>query len=246
MKIIPAVDIIEGKTVRLMQGKYDHKTDYNVSPVDAAREWESAGAELIHVIDLEGAKKGHPINLETAAEIARAVDVPVQLGGGFRKEIDIKKALDSGIWRVIIGSKAIEEEDFARDILTSFRERVILSVDADKTGLKLHGWQDRSRLDVFETIEKFVSFGAEEMIFTDISKDGTLKGPDIELLKELLPRVKVKLIYAGGIKDTEDILELKKLEKKGLAGVIIGRALYDGTIDLKEAIDACKADNPVS
>lgn len=138
MKIIPAIDIIGGKTVRLEQGKYERKLSYDVSPVDAAREWEAAGAELLHVVDLDGAKEGHPVNLDVVKEIVKAVNVPVEVGGGFRKELDIKDALDHGVWRVIVGSKAFEDIDFARNCVPTDLAKDLLESFAKKMGMNLH------------------------------------------------------------------------------------------------------------
>ncbi|MFQ5952780.1 MAG: 1-(5-phosphoribosyl)-5-[(5-phosphoribosylamino)methylideneamino]imidazole-4-carboxamide isomerase [Candidatus Omnitrophota bacterium] len=246
MKVIPAVDIIEGKTVRLEQGKYDRKLSYDVSPVEAARKWEAAGAELIHVVDLDGAKKGRPVNLGVIEEIVKAVNVPVEVGGGFRKELDIKSGLDRGIWRVVVGSGAFEDIDFARDCIENFRERVILSLDAEDSRPRVRGWEKAVEVDLFDILEKFRSFGAREIIYTDIKRDGTLSGPNVENLKKILAKVDLKIISAGGIKTVDHVRQLKELEPMGLSGVIIGRALYEGTIDLEEAISAGKTDNPVS
>jgi len=246
MKIFPAVDIIKGKTVRLEQGDFDRKLSYEMEPVEAARKWEAMGAEAIHVIDLEGAKAGSPQNLDIATEIARTVNVPVQLGGGFRRQSDIKKALNAGIWRVTVGSKALEEFEFAKDVIKTFQDRVIISVDARSYDLKSRGWEEKVEGEFFYVLDKFVSFGAKEIIYTDILVDGTLSGPSVDRIEEILDKVDVKVISAGGIKDVEHVKMLKKLEPKGLTGVIIGRALYEGTIDLKEAVDAGKADSAVS
>jgi phosphoribosylformimino-5-aminoimidazole carboxamide ribotide isomerase len=246
MKVIPAIDIIGGKTVRLEQGKFDRKLSYDVPPVDAAREWETAGAELIHLVDLDGAKESRPVNLAAVEEIVRAVNIPVEVGGGFRKEVDIKRALDSGIWRVIVGSRAFEDIDFARDCIENFKERVILSVDAEDFKPRVRGWEKAVDLDLFEILKRFVSFGAKELIYTDIKRDGTLSGPNIEGLKRILSEVDIGIISAGGVKTIEHVKELKKLEPMGLVGVIIGRALYEGTINLGEAINAGKENNSVS
>jgi len=243
MKVIPAVDIIGGKTVRLEQGRYDRKLSYDVEPLEAARKWEAMGAEMLHVVDLDGAREGRPVNLNTVREIARAVNIPVEAGGGFRKEIDIKDALNNGVWRVVVGSKALEEIDFARDVIENFRQQVILSLDARDFRPQVRGWEKEVDLDVFDVLRKFVSFGARELIYTDITKDGMLAGPNTEHIKKILSEVKVKLISAGGIKNVDHIRQLSRLEPLGLSGVIIGRALYEGTIDLKEAIDAGKEDN---
>jgi phosphoribosylformimino-5-aminoimidazole carboxamide ribotide isomerase len=246
MKVIPAIDIIGGKTVRLVRGSYSRKMSYTVHPVDAAREWESCGAGFLHVVDLDGAKAGKPVNLDVAEQIAKSVDIPVELGGGYRKVSDIKKALDKGIWRIIIGSKAIEEPEFAREVIKSFKSRVILSVDADKEKLKTRGWERSVGLNIFEMVEKFKAYGAKEMIYTDISRDGTLSGPDAVFLKKFLIRTKIKCVYAGGIKTLAHIKKLKKLSGLGLTGVVVGRSIYDGTLDLEEAVNACEEDNTVS
>jgi phosphoribosylformimino-5-aminoimidazole carboxamide ribotide isomerase len=243
MRIIPAIDIIAGKTVRLKQGRYDRQLDYDMTPVEAAREWEAMGAELIHVVDLEGAKKGAPVNLEMVKEIVRTVNVPIEVGGGFRKEVDIKNALNHGVTRVVIGSKAFEDIDFARTCLENFHDKVILSVDAKDYKPRVWGWKKALNADLFELLAKFRSFGAKEIIYTDISKDGMLAGPSTDQIERILDGVGIKVIAAGGVKDIGHIKELKRLEKKGLTGVIIGRALYEGTINLREAIDAGKADH---
>ena len=243
MKIIPAIDIIGAKTVRLEKGNYDRKLSYDMAPVDAALTWESAGAEMLHVIDLDGAREGRPVNFSVVEEIIKAVNIPVETGGGYRKEIDIKRALDMGVWRVIAGSKAFEEVDFARNIIKDFGERVILSVDVDHGKLCIHGWEKSLDLDVESMINKLVSFGVKEIIYTDVSKDGTLAGPDISVIEKIMSTVSVNFVYAGGVKNIEHIRQLKGLEPVGLTGVITGRALYDGTIKLEEAISAGKENN---
>ncbi|MBD3425846.1 MAG: 1-(5-phosphoribosyl)-5-[(5-phosphoribosylamino)methylideneamino]imidazole-4-carboxamide isomerase [Candidatus Omnitrophica bacterium] len=246
MKIIPAVDIIGGKTVRLKQGDYGRKLKYELSPLDAARKWEAMGAEMLHVVDLDGAREGRPVNLDTIREIVKALSIPVEVGGGYRKEIDIKSALDHGVWRVVVGTKAFQELDFARNCITDFRERVILSADAKNFQPKVEGWEEEMDFDLFDILRKFVSFGAREIIYTDIQKDGMLAGPSTDHLERILQEVNIKLISAGGVKTVDHIKGLKKLEPLGLSGVIVGRALYEGTIDLREAIDAGKADNTLS
>ena len=246
MKIIPAIDIISGKTVRLEQGRYDRKLSYDVTPLEAAREWESMGAELIHVVDLDGARQGKPVNLSVVREIARSVGIPVETGGGYREEMDIEEALNSGVWRVILGSKAFQDMDFARNCIERFGERVILSADARNFEPMIQGWEQGLDIDFFEILKKFISFGAREIIYTDIRKDGMLSGPSIENIEKILKETGIKIISAGGVKTVDHVKELKRLEPLGLSGVIIGRALYEGIIDLKEAIDAGKTNNTVS
>lgn len=246
MKIIPAIDLIEGKTVRLEQGKYDRKLSYDVSPVDAAKEWEAKGAELIHVVDLDGAREGRPVNLSVVSEISGAVNIPVEVGGGYRNIEDIKEALNSGVTRVVVGSKVLEDMDFARTCLEEFKEHVMFSVDAESFDLKVQGWEQDVDLDLFKVLKRFVELGTREIIYTDICKDGMLSGPSVDNIKRILDEINIKIISAGGVKTIDHIRQLKELEGDGLSGVIVGRALYEGTLDLKEAIDVGKENNPVS
>jgi len=246
MIVIPAVDIIGGKTVRLEKGDYDRKMSYDLTPVEAALEWQEQGAEYLHVIDLDGAREGRPVNLDIAGNIAREVNIPVEIGGGFRSAADIDKALSCGFDRVIVGSKVFEDMGFAEKIIREYGERIIISVDVDKGVVKTHGWKDKSGRSPDEFLKVFYSYGAERIIYTDISRDGTLSGPDTVSIKEMLDKYPFKMIYAGGIRDIQNILDLKALSDAGLEGVITGRALYQGTIDLREAIDACKTHNPLS
>ena len=238
MKIIPAIDLIGGKTVRLEQGEYDRKLSYDISPVEAARKWEDEGAELLHVVDLDGAKEGRPVSLPVVEEIVNAVNIPVETGGGYRHKEDIKEALERGIYRVIIGSKALKDMAFAQECVKDFGKGVIFSLDVKKFRPSVDGWEETVDIDVPTVFSWFRDFGVEEMIYTDIKRDGMLMGPDIESLERVLDVAGVKIISAGGVKTVEDVKKLKKLEEKGLVGVIVGRALYEGTIDLKEAIDA--------
>lgn len=239
MKIYPAIDLIGGKTVRLVQGDYDKKLSYDIDPVEAAVKWESMGAEFLHIVDLDGAKAGRPVNLDVAEKIAGAVRIPVEIGGGYRNIEDIQKALDKGMRRVIVGSKAFEDKAFAKECARKFGDRVIFSVDARNGRIMSEGWELESGCDDVDMIEMFVrECGAKEIIYTDIQKDGMLTGPSTDKLEKILDGIEVNIVSAGGIKTVEHIKELKKIESKGLSGVIIGRALYDGTIDLEEAIDA--------
>lgn len=246
MKIIPAIDLIGGKTVRLEQGEYERRLSYDVDPVDAARRWQDMGAELIHVIDLDGAKEGKPCNLSTTEKIVQAVDVPIETGGGFRTETDIEAAIKKGVSRVVVGSRAFEDMGFAKTCTESFGIHVIFSLDVRNNRLGIHGWEDTIDLNIPDVLNELISFGTKEIIYTDITRDGTLSGPNTVEIKRLLDAVDIQIISAGGVKTVDHIQQLKALEEMGLSGVIIGRALYEGTIDLKEAIDAGKADNTVS
>ncbi|MFH1665727.1 MAG: 1-(5-phosphoribosyl)-5-[(5-phosphoribosylamino)methylideneamino]imidazole-4-carboxamide isomerase [Candidatus Omnitrophota bacterium] len=246
MKVIPAIDIMNGKTVRLEQGRYDRKLSYDIDPVDAARRWVSSGAELIHVVDLDGARDGRPVNPDIAGKIAAELGVPVETGGGFREKSDIREALGKGVWRVVIGSRALEDMRFAKECIEEFGEHVIFSLDSRDRKLQVHGWEKNSGLGLIDVLEGLISLGVKEVIFTDIRKDGMLSGPSTAEIERILSEVKVNIISAGGVKTVEHVKQLKALEPLGVSGVIIGRALYEGTIDLKEAIDAGKTDNPMS
>ncbi|MDD4956178.1 MAG: 1-(5-phosphoribosyl)-5-[(5-phosphoribosylamino)methylideneamino]imidazole-4-carboxamide isomerase [Candidatus Omnitrophica bacterium] len=246
MKIIPAIDLIAGKTVRLVQGDYGHQLDYAISPMEAARTWVEKGAETLHLIDLDGARMGWPVNARMVRSITLGTDVFVQTGGGYRTKDDIEFALEVGVGRVIIGSKALEDRVFAEECVKEFGNRVIFSLDVRAGRPSSSGWEKESKEDVMDILTWFKDIGVTEIIYTDIKSDGMLSGPDIDSLASLLDRSGLKIISAGGVKDIGHIKQLKALEKKGLSGVVIGRALYEGTIDLKEAINVGKEDNTLS
>jgi phosphoribosylformimino-5-aminoimidazole carboxamide ribotide isomerase len=246
MKIIPAIDLINGKTVRLKQGEYDRKTVYDISPIDAAKKWADAGAELIHVVDLDGASEGRPVNLEITEKIVKAVDVPVETGGGYRTKEHVLDALERGVSRVVLGSRVFRDVSFARDMASELKEKIIFSLDVKNFKPSVDGWKNSVDIDIATIVGWFSDFGVEEIIYTDIKSDGMLAGPDMEGLEKILDTSGMKIISAGGVKTVEHVKQLMGLTEKGLSGVIIGRALYEGTIDLKEAIDAGKKDNTLS
>lgn len=246
MKIIPAIDLIEGRTVRLEQGEYDRKLSYEISPVEAAKKWEGMGAPMLHVVDLDGAREGTPVNIGVVEEIIKAVKIPVETGGGYRTREDMKRAIDAGVSRVVVGSKAFTDMRFAHNCVDDLGDKVIFSLDVKNFRPSVGGWEETVDIDVPTILEWFRNFGVKEVIYTDIKNDGMLQGPDIEGLEKILDIARMKVISAGGVKNAEHIIQLKALESKGLSGVIVGRALYEGTIDLKEAIDAGKTDNTVS
>jgi phosphoribosylformimino-5-aminoimidazole carboxamide ribotide isomerase len=246
MKIIPAIDLISGKTVRLREGRYDHKMEYDISPVEAALKWRSKGASMLHVIDLDGARNGSPVNLDIVEKIVKTVDIPVQTGGGYRTTADIHSALSAGVSRVIVGSRAFEDLNFAAMCVEEFGRNVIFSCDVKNFAPQVRGWEESLDVSIFDIIRKFVTLGVKEIIYTDTEKDGTLSGPAVGNIERILDSVDMKIISAGGVKTTEDLLKLKVLEEKGLSGAIVGRALYEGTLDLEEAINACEKNNTVS
>lgn len=239
MLVIPAIDIKDGKVVRLTQGRFNEITIYSSDPVDTAEKWAAAGATLLHVVDLDGAEKGEIKNLDTIVQIAKSVSVPVQMGGGIRRKEDIAKLLDSGIARVILGTKVIEDRVFFREILGLWSDKIAVSLDCSRGIVTQKGWTSVSNLKATEFAKELQMMGLKNLIYTDISRDGMLMGPNINSIREMLKAVKIPLIASGGISELEDIINLKRLEPDGLAGVIVGKALYERRLYLKDAIELC-------
>ncbi len=237
MLIIPAIDIIEGKCVRLTRGDYSLKKEYHDNPVKIAEIWKNQGATWLHIVDLDGAKAGAVRNLSIAREIKKKLGLKVQYGGGIRDIGTLKFVIESGIDRVVLGTKVIEDKNFLDTVLKQYREKAILSLDYDKNGIIYkNGWQKATALDVLDFAAELENSGISEMIVTDISKDGTLESTDFKIAREILKRTSLKLILAGGISSIEDIKTIKHFEEEGISGVIIGKALYEGIIKLDEAI----------
>lgn len=237
MLIIPAIDIIEGKCVRLTRGDYNLKKEYHDNPVEIAENWKKQGATWLHVVDLDGAKAGVVRNLNIAIEIKKKLGLKVQYGGGIRDVDTLKRVIESGIDRAILGTKAIEDKNFLGVVLGQYKGKTILSLDYDRSGIiHKNGWQKATAYNVLDFAKELENSGLNEMIVTDISKDGTLESPDFKIAREILEKTSLKLILAGGISSIEDIKAIKHFEKEGISGVIIGKALYEGVIKLDEAI----------
>lgn len=237
MLIIPAIDIIEGKCVRLTKGDFNTQKLYYDNPVEVAKRWKSEGAKLLHIVDLDGARTGTVKNLEAAIEIRKKVDIKIQYGGGIRDIETLKKVFNSEIERAIIGTKAIEDKDFLGKAVQDFGDRFVCSVDFGKGGMVFkNGWQRKTKVNIFDFARELEGLGIKEIIVTDISRDGTLRGPNLEAIKNILKETNLKLIIAGGISSLQDILNIRKFERLGVSGIIIGKALYEGKISLKEAI----------
>ena len=234
--IIPAIDIMEGKVVRLVQGRLDKKI-YSKDPVKTAKHWERQGAKLIHVVDLDGATTGAPKNLNIVKEIIKNTNVPLQFGGGVRKIETIASLLDCGVWRVVLGTKAAEDASFLKKAFKTFKAKIIVSIDALGGRLLVRGWRVSCKnINVIDFANALKEIGFQQIIFTDTSKDGTLKGPNIREIKKLFKETKLKVIASGGVSSLEDLYKLKLLEKQGLAGVIVGKALYEGEFNLTQAL----------
>ena len=236
MLIIPAIDIKDGCVVRFVQGRLDKKI-YSRDPVKTARHWQRQGAELIHIVDLDGASSGRPKNLDIVKEIAKIVDVPIQFGGGIRNIARIKTFLDYGVWRVVLGTKAAQDKGFLKQVFKKFKDKIIVSIDAKDARVLTAGWRkSQANTDVLKFGRYLKEIGFKRVIYTDVCRDGTLKGPNIKGIKSLLEETGLSIIASGGISSLDDIRRLKLLEKKGLAGVIIGKALYEGKFTLSEAL----------
>lgn len=238
MNIIPAIDIMEQRVVRLERGRFDKEKVYSENPVMVARTWKNRGAKLLHVVDLDGARLGKPVNLDIVREITGSVKIDVELGGGLRSEEDIDSAFRAGARFVVIGTSAATDEAFSRTLAEKFKDRVIFAVDVKDGKIAIKGWKEIAAEDALEYVKKLETLGAKKIIYTDISRDGMMSGPNLEMLKSILQSVSLEITASGGISNIGDIKALKGLEKDGLKGVIIGKALYEGKIDFKEALDA--------
>jgi phosphoribosylformimino-5-aminoimidazole carboxamide ribotide isomerase len=238
MIAIPAIDIRGGKVVRLSQGKFSDETVYSDSPVETAKKWEAAGAKMIHVVDLDGAAEGRLRNLGLVREIVAGVSVEVELGGGMRDEESIEKALDAEVSKVVIGTKALDAK-FLGAMVKRFGGRIVVGIDASEGLVRTKGWVAATKTKALDLAKKVESLGVRTINYTDISKDGMLTGPNIESVKELLQATKLDIVVSGGVSSLDDIRRLKALPGRGLKGVIIGKALYEGRVDLAEAIKLC-------
>jgi phosphoribosylformimino-5-aminoimidazole carboxamide ribotide isomerase len=242
--LYPAIDIRGGKAVRLSQGDYERETAYDDDPVVAARRWTDEGARWLHVVDLDGARAGEPVNLEHVRRIVAAVSVPIQLGGGLRDSKKVEEAISSGAERVILGTAAIRDLDMAEAIATAHADRVIVSVDARGDRVAAEGWTEQSDLRAADLISSLVERGVGRFVYTPVEVDGTLEGPDLDSLRRVAEGTDAELIYSGGVGSVEDLRALASLGLENLVGVIVGKALYEGRFALAEgqaALDAAAA-----
>ena len=234
MIIFPAIDILNGQCVRLIQGDYNKEKVYSNSPVDMAKKWEEKGAEYIHIVDLDGAKTGRSINQEIILEIAKTVQVPIQVGGGIRSIETIKDYLENGVSRVIIGTAAINNPDFLQEAVEKFQEKIAVSIDARGGYVATDGWTDTSDVKALDLVKKLENVGVKTIVYTDIAKDGMLQGPNLEEQKAMNEATTINVIASGGVTTKEDVENLRALN---LYGVIIGKALYDGKLTLESILE---------
>ena len=236
MKLFPAIDIRGGKCVRLLKGDFDQETVFSDSPADMAAQWESQGAEFLHLVDLDGARAGKPQNLETVKAILAKVKIPVELGGGIRTPEDIKEVLGLGVRRVILGSVAVHDPALVKAACEQYGDRVVVGIDAKEGMVAVEGWGQTSNLEAHVLGKMMAEAGVKTIIYTNISRDGTLGGVNVAATVEMAEKSGLEVVASGGIKDLEDIKALKEHEKSGVAGAILGKSLYMHTLDLKEAL----------
>jgi phosphoribosylformimino-5-aminoimidazole carboxamide ribotide isomerase len=233
--LYPAIDIRDGKAVRLIQGDYDQETAYDDDPVVAARRWVDGGARWLHVVDLDGARAGEPMNLEHVRRIVAAVSVPVQLGGGLRDSKKVEEAISSGAERIVLGTAAVRDPDMAEAIAAAHGERVVVSVDSRSGKVAAEGWTESSDLGTTEVIAGLTERGIRRFVYTPVDFDGLMEGPDLDSLREAAAATDGELIYSGGIGSIDDLRSLADLGLDNLGGVIVGRALYEQRFTVAEA-----------
>ena len=237
MILYPAIDIRGGRCVRLVEGDFARETAFADDPAIPARRWAEAGAEWLHVVDLDGAVAGAPVNLETVRRIRSAVDIPIQLGGGLRSLNDLETVYALGIDRAILGTAALRDPELATTAVARWVDRIAIALDARDGLLATDGWLGQSDARAIDIARSLAEAGARHFIYTDISRDGTLTGPNLDSLRELVSAVDAGVIASGGIASLDD---LRAAAETGAAGAIVGRALYDGRIDLREAIEVVR------
>ena len=238
MQIYPAIDLRGGRVVRLSQGDYDRMTVYGDDPVHQAREFLRAGATCLHAVDLDGAREGRPMNRDIIGALCQ-LGLYVEVGGGMRNEAAVEDTLALGVNRVILGTAAVTDFDFTTRLGRRFGERLAVGVDVKDGKVATHGWREVTDIDGADFCRRLTDVGVRTVIYTDIARDGMLTGPNIEALKKVLRAVSINVIASGGISNIDDIKKLLQLEPEGLYGAITGRALYEGTLDLKEALSLC-------
>jgi phosphoribosylformimino-5-aminoimidazole carboxamide ribotide isomerase len=236
MQIIPALDLKDGRCVRLSQGRMDQETVYSEDPVQMAKQWESKGAERLHVVDLNGAVAGQPVHRSVIETIARSLHIPVEVGGGIRKMPTIESYLSAGVGWVVLGTVAFRDPGLLREACHQFPGRIILAIDAKRGKVAIQGWNEIVAYEAQSLAKQFEGIGLAALIYTDIERDGMETGLNWEMTKALARLTSIPVIASGGVSTPEDIRRLRELEPDGVIGVIVGRALYNGRLDFEEAI----------
>ena len=240
MLVIPAIDLKDGRCVRLRQGDLQQETVYSDDPAAMAMHWQQLGAGLLHLVDLNGAVDGQPRNLSNIERILTTVSIPVQLGGGIRSIETVRRYVSSGVHRVVLGTSALSNSTFLGQACKEFPERIIVGIDARDGKVAVHGWTHVSETSVMDLVQQLAGYPLAGIIYTDIAKDGMLAGPNLEALRDMVHSSHVPIIASGGITCLDDLRAIQSLGS-WIAGAIVGKALYDGKIDLREAIDAVAA-----
>lgn len=233
MIVFPAIDIKDNKCVRLSQGDFNKVKTYSNEPFDMAIKWKNEGASFLHIVDLDGARSEEIINKESIEKIAKNIGLPIQVGGGIRSEEKIKNFIDMGVARVIIGTIAVENKDLLKELASKYKEKLIVSIDAKDGKVALRGWEVISEVDSIDLCKELEEIGIKTIVYTDISKDGMLEGPNFDIYKILSEKTSLNIIASGGISSIDDI---KRLKDMNIYGVIVGKALYDNKLELKEAL----------
>ena len=243
MLIIPAIDLRRGRCVRLVQGKIEKETVFSQEPLSIAKLWQHQGAKMIHIIDLDGAFTGTPQNLDIIFKIAKTLKIPIQMGGGLRSIEIIEEVLNKGVERVILGTMSLEK-DFLEKAINKFRDHIVAGIDTKGGWVAIKGWKETSNMRPIVLAKSLIKMGVKRFLYTNVKQDGTMKGPNIDAIRTIVRNVKVPVIASGGIGCLEDIAKLKKLSTSyGMEGAILGRALYTGAINLREAINVAEKDD---
>ncbi len=237
MLIFPAVDLKGGRCVQLVQGRPEEETVFSDKPEEIARLWQDKGARFLHIVDLDGAFTGEPQNLNIISRILAEIDIPIQLGGGLRSEDTIAKVLRMGVERVILGTAALSDPQLVKRMVDSFGERIVVGIDARESKVAIKGWQEVATKEALALAQEMEKVGVTRIIFTDIIRDGMLRGPNLESLRRVAQGVDIPVIVSGGISSLNDIKDIIQLEEIGIEGIIIGTALYTRAIELEDALE---------
>ncbi len=237
MIVVPAIDLKDGKCVRLLQGKADQETVYSDDPVAMAQSFENAGAQRLHLVDLDGAFQGETANFKSIQAVIQSIQIPVELGGGIRSLDDIHRMLDLGVHAVIVGTMAVKRPQVLEDALQAYPgEQIILGIDSRRGKVAVEGWEEQTEINDIEFGKRWKTHGVQRIIFTDIARDGMLTGPNIEALRRFAEGTQLKITASGGVSSPEDLENLKNLEPIGVDQVIVGKAIYEGKIKLNEVL----------
>ncbi len=238
MRLYPAIDMIDGQCVRLVQGDYSQKTTFSEDPLAVALRWQEQGGELIHLVDLDGARNGEMPNFDTVCRIAKELDIPVEIGGGIRDMRAVSQYLEHGVHRVILGTAAIKSPEFVKEAVREYGKRIVVGIDAKDGMVAISGWEEVSRISALSLAKQMEEIGVSTLIYTDIATDGMLKGPNLSAMQEMAEYVPIDVVASGGVSSLND---LEQLKKTGVEGAIVGKALYTGHIKLTDAVRICKS-----